>query len=142
MVFDFYHPNHLKYFKKGAILLNYARGEVVDLNALSLALKEELLGGAAIDVYPWEPEKNGDKFESPLQGLPNVILTPHIGGSTEEAQQNIGEDVSIKLFQFLERGITNGSHTVPAIGLPPVRSHSNLKSSPLSPLSKTVFTNG
>ena len=111
---------NLKFFKKGAILLNYARGEVVDLNALSVALKEQHLGGAAIDVFPWEPEKNGDSFESPLQGLSNVILTPHIGGSTEEAQQNIGEDVSIKMFQFLERGITNGSHTVPAIGLPPV----------------------
>lgn len=111
---------NLKYFKKGSILLNYARGEVVDLKALSIALKEEALGGAAIDVFPWEPEKNGDHFESPLQGLSNVLLTPHIGGSTEEAQQNIGEDVSIKLFQYLERGITNGSHTVPAIGLPPV----------------------
>jgi len=70
-------------------------------------------------VYPWEPEKNGDKFESPLQNLPNVLLTPHIGGSTEEAQQNIGEDVSNKLFQYLERGITTGSHTVPPISLPP-----------------------
>jgi D-3-phosphoglycerate dehydrogenase len=83
-------------------------------------LKEGQLSGAAIDVFPWEPEKNGDRFETPLQGVPNVLLTPHIGGSTEEAQQNIGEDVSIKLFQYLERGITNGSHTVPAIGLPPV----------------------
>lgn len=110
----------LKYFKKGSILLNYARGEVVDLKALAAALQEGQLSGAAIDVYPWEPEKNGDRFETPLQGLSNVILTPHIGGSTEEAQQNIGEDVSIKLFQYLERGITNGSHTVPAIGLPPV----------------------
>ncbi|MEO7530324.1 MAG: phosphoglycerate dehydrogenase [Sediminibacterium sp.] len=110
----------LKSFKKGSILLNYARGEVVDLKALAVALQEGYLGGAAIDVFPVEPEKNGDKFETPLQGLSNVLLTPHIGGSTEEAQQNIGEDVSIKLFQYLERGITNGSHTVPAIGLPPV----------------------
>jgi len=112
--------NNLKYFKKGSILLNYARGEVVDLNALAKALKDGELSGAAIDVYPLEPEKNGDRFETPLQGLSNVILTPHIGGSTEEAQQNIGEDVSIKLFNFLERGITYGSHTVPAISLPPV----------------------
>ena len=111
---------NLKYFKKGSILINYARGEVVDLDALSKALKEEQLSGAAIDVYPWEPEKNGDAFTTPLQGLSNVLLTPHIGGSTEEAQQNIGEDVSVKLFQYLERGITNGSHTVPAIGLPPI----------------------
>ncbi len=110
----------LKSFKPGSILINYARGEVVDLKALATALSENQLSGAAIDVYPWEPEKNGDTFETPIQGLPNVILTPHIGGSTEEAQQNIGEDVSLKLFQYLERGITNGSHTVPAIGLPPV----------------------
>lgn len=110
----------LKSFKQGSILLNYARGEVVDLKALATALQEGQLSGAAIDVFPWEPEKNGDRFETPLQGLSNVILTPHIGGSTEEAQQNIGEDVSIKLFQYLERGITNGSHTIPAIGLPPV----------------------
>jgi D-3-phosphoglycerate dehydrogenase len=111
--------NVLKYFKKGSILINYARGEVVDLEALRKALEEEQLGGAAIDVFPWEPEKNGDRFESPLQNLPNVILTPHIGGSTEEAQQNIGEDVSAKLFNYLEKGITFGSHTVPALSLPP-----------------------
>ncbi|HEY4108114.1 phosphoglycerate dehydrogenase [Puia sp.] len=108
----------LKQFKKGAILLNYARGEVVDLEALAAVLKEGHLSGAAIDVYPWEPEKNGDKFTTPLQGLPNVILTPHIGGSTEEAQENIGEDVSNKLFQYLETGTTIGSHTVPPLSLP------------------------
>ena len=110
----------LKHFKKGSILINYARGEVVDLDALADFLKDGHISGAAIDVFPWEPEKNGDKFTTPVQGLSNVILTPHIGGSTEEAQANIGEDVSIKLYQFLEKGITNGSHTVPAIGLPPV----------------------
>ncbi len=112
--------SNLKFFKPGAILLNYARGEVVDLDALSKALKDGGLSGAAVDVYPLEPEKNGDKFTSPLQGMSNVILTPHIGGSTEEAQQNIGDDVSTKMFQYLEKGITNGSHTVPAIGLPPM----------------------
>ncbi len=109
----------LKHLKKGAILLNYARGEVVDLDALAKAIQEGQVGGAAIDVFPWEPEKNGDKFSSPLQGLPNVILTPHIGGSTEEAQMNIGDDVSNKLFQFLEMGVTIGSHTVPSLSLPP-----------------------
>ncbi len=113
--------SNLKFFKKGAILINYARGEVVDLTALAKALQQGDLGGAAIDVFPWEPEKNGDSFQSPLQGLSNVILTPHIGGSTEEAQQNIGEDVSIKLFSYLESGITNGSHTVPGISLPLVQ---------------------
>jgi D-3-phosphoglycerate dehydrogenase len=109
----------LKNFKKGSILINYARGEVVDLEALRDAIVEERLGGAAIDVYPWEPEKNGDRFQTPLQDLPNVILTPHIGGSTEEAQQNIGEDVSNKLYSYLEKGITFGSHTVPGLSLPP-----------------------
>jgi D-3-phosphoglycerate dehydrogenase len=111
--------NNLKYCRKGAILINYARGEVVDLDALRKAILDEKIGGAAIDVFPWEPEKNGDRFQTPLQDLPNVILTPHIGGSTEEAQQNIGEDVSVKLFNYLEKGITFGSHTVPALALPP-----------------------
>jgi D-3-phosphoglycerate dehydrogenase len=110
----------LKQFKKGAILLNYARGEVVELDDLRKSILEGQISGAAIDVFPWEPEKNGDRFESPVQGLPNVILTPHIGGSTEEAQRNIGEDVSNKLYQFLEMGITTGSHTVPPLSLPPL----------------------
>ena len=110
----------LKQFKQGSILINYARGEVVDLDALAASLKAKQLSGAAIDVYPWEPEKNGDDFETPLQGLPNVLLTPHVGGSTEEAQENIGEDVSIKLYQYLERGVSNGSLSIPTISLPPV----------------------
>jgi D-3-phosphoglycerate dehydrogenase len=111
--------SNLKQFKKGSILINYARGEVVDLDALRKFIVDGHIGGAAIDVFPWEPEKNGDRFQTPLQDLPNVILTPHIGGSTEEAQQNIGQDVSVKLFNFLEKGITFGSHTVPALALPP-----------------------
>ncbi|MCF3108472.1 phosphoglycerate dehydrogenase [Niabella sp. CC-SYL272] len=110
--------NNLKYFKKGAILINYARGEVVNLDDLAKFMKEGHISGAALDVFPWEPEKNGDKFTSPMQNLPNVILTPHIGGSTEEAQENIGVDVSSKLFNFIEKGISNGSHTVPALALP------------------------
>lgn len=110
--------NVIKQFKKGSILLNYARGEVVDLEGLAKAIQEGLISGAAVDVYPWEPEKNGDKFQTPLQHLPNVILTPHIGGSTEEAQENIGVDVSNKLFQYLETGMTIGSHTVPPLTLP------------------------
>src|SRR5678809_1364073 len=109
----------LKQFKKGAILINYARGEVVDLDALRKAILDGAISGAAVDVYPVEPEKNGDRFQTPLQDLPNVILTPHIGGSTEEAQENIGEDVSAKLFNYLEKGITFGSHTVPGLALPP-----------------------
>lgn len=109
----------LRQFKKGAVLINYARGEVVELDSLSKFMQEGHILGAAIDVFPVEPEKNGDRFQTPLQQLPNVLLTPHIGGSTEEAQQNIGEDVSNKLYQFLEMGITTGSHTVPPLSLPP-----------------------
>jgi D-3-phosphoglycerate dehydrogenase len=111
--------NNLKYCKPGSIIINYARGEVIDLDALKKAIDSKQLAGAAIDVFPVEPEKNGDSFYTPLQGLPNVLLTPHIGGSTEEAQQNIGEDVSAKLLSYLEKGITLGSHTVPALSLPP-----------------------
>ena len=111
--------NNLKNFKKGAILINYARGEVVELEALRKYILDGHIGGAALDVFPVEPEKNGDYFRTPVQDCPNVILTPHIGGSTEEAQQNIGEDVSVKLFNFLEKGVTFGSHTVPALALPP-----------------------
>jgi D-3-phosphoglycerate dehydrogenase len=110
----------LKQFKSGSILVNYARGEVVDLDALAEAIKEKHIAGAALDVFPVEPEKNGDAFSTPLQGMSNVLLTPHIGGSTEEAQENIGEDVSIKLYQYLERGVSNGSHTIPSLSLPPV----------------------
>jgi D-3-phosphoglycerate dehydrogenase len=111
--------SNLKYCKQGAIIINYARGEVMDLNALGKAIESKQIAGAAVDVFPVEPEKNGDPFTTPLQGLPNVILTPHIGGSTEEAQQNIGEDVSAKLLNYLEKGISFGSHTIPALSLPP-----------------------
>ncbi len=100
-------------------MINYASGEVVELDSLAKALSDGQLGGAAIDVFPWEPEKNGDTFTTPLQGLSNVILTPHIGGSTQEAQSNIGDDVSGKLFNYLEKGVSFGSHTIPALSLPP-----------------------
>ena len=110
--------NVLKLFKQGSILINYARGEVVDLDALRSYLLDGHLAGAAVDVFPIEPEKNGDHFESPLQGLSNVLLTPHIGGSTQEAQHNIGDDVSGKLFNYLEKGISTGSHSIPELSLP------------------------
>jgi D-3-phosphoglycerate dehydrogenase len=109
----------LRYFKQGSILINYARGEVVDLPALRQSLLDGHLSGAAADVFPVEPEKNGDPFITPLQGLSNVLLTPHIGGSTQEAQHNIGDDVSTKLFNYLEKGISTGSHSIPALALPP-----------------------
>jgi D-3-phosphoglycerate dehydrogenase / 2-oxoglutarate reductase len=108
----------LSSMKEGAILLNYARGEVVDLDALRQFIENGRLAGAAIDVFPFEPEKNGDEFTSVLQNLPNVILTPHIGGSTEEAQANIGLDVTAKLIKYLELGTSEGSHTVPPVSLP------------------------
>ncbi len=110
---------NLKWFKKGALLINYSRGSVVDLDALRNHILDGHIAGAAVDVFPQEPEKSGDRFRTPLQDLPNVLLTPHIGGSTEEAQDRIGEDVSQKLLQWLEKGVTNGSHTVPALALPP-----------------------
>jgi D-3-phosphoglycerate dehydrogenase len=109
----------LKYFKKGSLLINYARGGVVDTEALASSIQSGHIAGAAIDVFPEEPEKNGDRFHSPLQGLPNVLLTPHIGGSTLEAQKNIAGDVSQKLFNYLEKGATYGSHSIPALSLPP-----------------------
>lgn len=109
----------IEFCKKDAIIINYARGEVMDLDALAGAIRDGKISGAAVDVYPVEPEKNGDTFYTPLQNLPNVILTPHIGGSTEEAQQNIGEDVSNKLLQFLEAGVTIGSHSIPGLSMPP-----------------------
>lgn len=111
--------SNIRFCKQGSIIINYARGEVVDLDVLHKGLQAGAIGGAAVDVFPVEPEKNGDAFITPLQGLPNVLLTPHIGGSTEEAQENIGEDVSSKLLQYLEKGISLGSHTVPALSLPP-----------------------
>lgn len=109
---------NLKWFKKGAILINYARGTVVDLAALKEALLNGHLSGAAVDVFPEEPEKSGDAFTNILQTVPNVILTPHIGGSTLEAQSNIGFDVSNKLFNYLEKGISTGSHSIPGLALP------------------------
>jgi D-3-phosphoglycerate dehydrogenase len=106
------------WMKKGSIFINYSRGDVADLDALKEALQSGYLSGAAIDVFPEEPEKNGATFSTILQGLPNVILTPHIGGSTEEAQFNIGLDVTSKLLNYLEKGSSTGSHTVPALSLP------------------------
>ena len=108
----------IKMMKKGAILLNLARGTVVDTEVLKAALLSGQLGGASVDVHPVEPKANDDLFTSPLQGLPNVLLTPHIGGSTQEAQQQIGLDVAGKMLAFLENGTTINSHSVPELSLP------------------------
>ena len=108
----------LKQMKKGSYLINYSRGSVVEIEALSEAIENNHIAGAAIDVFPEEPESKTDKFISPLQGFKNVILTPHIGGSTEEAQVNIGNDVASKLIHFVDSGATVGSHSVPELSLP------------------------
>ncbi len=109
----------LKELKKGAIFVNYSRGDVVDLDALGRLVKSEKIRGAAVDVFPEEPKKNGDEFSTVLQNLPNVILTPHIGGSTQEAQVSIGLDAASKLISYMELGISTGSHTVPPVSLSP-----------------------
>ena len=105
--------------KKGAYFINNARGTVVDIEALAAALKNGHLRGAAIDVFPVEPKSNNDRFVSPLQGLENVILTPHIGGSTEEAQERIGAEVARKLVDYSDIGATVGAVNFPQVQLPP-----------------------
>lgn len=108
----------LKIMKEGSILLNLSRGSVVDIHALKEAIDSGRIAGAGIDVYPEEPESKGERFTSELQHVPNVILTPHIGGSTLEAQYNIGVDVSTKLINLIDNGTTVGSHSVPPLNLP------------------------
>lgn len=105
--------------KDGAYLINNARGTVVDIDALAAALKSGKLAGAAIDVFPKEPGSNKEAFASPLQGLDNVILTPHVGGSTEEAQERIGEEVARKLVDYSDIGTTVGAVNFPQVQLPP-----------------------
>jgi D-3-phosphoglycerate dehydrogenase len=104
--------------KKGSFLINNARGKVVDIDALAAALKSGHLAGAAIDVFPVEPKSNKDEFVSPLRGLDNVILTPHVGGSTEEAQDRIGEEVSKRLVEYSDVGSTIGAVSFPQVQLP------------------------
>lgn len=119
--------------KQGAFLINASRGKVVDIGALAAALKSGHLGGAAVDVYPSEPEENSKDWVSELQGCPNTILTPHIGGSTEEAQEAIGAysltpvyptnrllgvEVSQVLIELVNTGSTLGAVNFPTIALP------------------------
>jgi D-3-phosphoglycerate dehydrogenase len=108
----------LKKMKKGSVLINLSRGDIVDLRALREALESEHLLGAGIDVFENEPQSDVDPFVNELQGIPNVMLTPHIGGSTEEAQESIGLDVAGKLISFLETGSSTGSLSVPSLSLP------------------------
>ncbi|MFG1359132.1 phosphoglycerate dehydrogenase [Xanthobacter pseudotagetidis] len=104
--------------KPGAYFINNSRGTVVDLDALAEALRERRLRGAAVDVFPVEPSANGERFVTPLQGLDNVILTPHIGGSTEEAQERIGAEVARKLVDYSDTGSTVGAVNFPQVQLP------------------------
>jgi D-3-phosphoglycerate dehydrogenase / 2-oxoglutarate reductase len=105
--------------KKGASLINNSRGTVVDLEALAASLKSGHLAGAAIDVFPVEPSSNKEPFTSPLQGLDNVILTPHVGGSTEEAQERIGAEVARKFVEYSDVGSTTGAVNFPQVQLSP-----------------------
>jgi D-3-phosphoglycerate dehydrogenase len=111
----------LELMKPGSFLLNLSRGRVVDLDAVSAAIQSGRLAGAAVDVFPEEPKSNADAFSSPLMGLPNVILTPHIGGSTLEAQRNIGLEVTSTFVKFIETGSTTGAVNFPQVELPLVR---------------------
>ena len=104
--------------KPGSYLINNSRGTVVDLDAVAAALASGKLRGAAVDVFPVEPGSNNERFVSPLQGLPNVILTPHIGGSTEEAQERIGTEVARKLIDYSDTGSTMGAVNFPQVQLP------------------------
>ncbi|HRH56019.1 MAG TPA: phosphoglycerate dehydrogenase [Chitinophagales bacterium] len=109
--------NEFALMKDGVIFQNLSRGTVVDIDALTNAVKSGKVSGAAIDVFPVEPKQNGQGFESPLVGLDSVILTPHVGGSTQEAQENIGTEVAVKLTGYLDNGSTLGSLSVPEISL-------------------------
>lgn len=106
--------------KDGAYLLNLSRGTVVDIDALARAIKSKKLGGAGLDVYPDEPESNSDDFTSVVRGLPNVVLTPHIGGSTLEAQEAIGREVANVLTKMTNAGATAGSVNFPQVDLQPM----------------------
>ena len=110
--------DELRTMKKGAHLINAARGKVVQIDALVEALNTKHIGGAALDVFPSEPKSKDEAFESPLREFDNVLLTPHIGGSTMEAQENIGKEVALKLVQYCDAGSTVSSVNFPEVSLP------------------------
>jgi D-3-phosphoglycerate dehydrogenase len=112
--------DELALMRPGACLLNLSRGNVVRLPELAAALRSQRLAGAALDVFPEEPKSNQDPFASELQGLPNVILTPHVGGSTEEAQAAIGREVAGALIKFINSGATTGAVNFPQVEPPPL----------------------
>jgi D-3-phosphoglycerate dehydrogenase len=108
----------ISWMKKGSILINASRGTVVDIDALAAALESKHLSGAAVDVFPVEPHANDEEFVSPLRKFENCILTPHIGGSTMEAQENIGFEVAEKLIRYSDNGSTQTSVNFPEVALP------------------------
>jgi D-3-phosphoglycerate dehydrogenase len=115
---NFFGETEFGHMRDGALFLNLSRGFVVDYAALAEHIRAGHIAGAAVDVFPAEPKRRGDEFVSELRGLANVILTPHIGGSTEEAQQDIGRFVSAKLRDFVRDGSTAMSVNVPGLTLP------------------------
>jgi len=116
----------LEVMKQGAILINASRGTVVDIEALAQTLAEDKLAGAAIDVFPVEPKSNDEEFVSPLREFDNVILTPHVGGSTQEAQENIGIEVAGKLAKYSDNGSTVSAVNFPEVSLPELQGRSRL----------------
>ncbi|ELV7507496.1 phosphoglycerate dehydrogenase [Aeromonas veronii] len=116
----------LRMMKPGAIFINAARGTVVDIDALADVIKSGHIAGAAIDVFPVEPKSNDEEFQSPLRGLENVILTPHIGGTTHEAQENIGLEVANKLVKYSDNGSTLSAVNFPEVSLPGHKGSSRL----------------
>jgi D-3-phosphoglycerate dehydrogenase / 2-oxoglutarate reductase len=111
-------PDEIAAMRSDAMLINNSRGTVVDLEALAEALRAQRLAGAAVDVFPTEPASNNEAFRTPLQHVPNVILTPHVGGSTVEAQARIGEEVGRRLVDYSDTGSTVGAVNFPQVQLP------------------------
>ena len=116
----------LALMKQGAILINASRGTVVDIEALTASLQNKKLAGAAIDVFPMEPKGNDEEFISPLRAFDNVLLTPHIGGSTQEAQENIGYEVAGKMVKYSDNGSTLSAVNFPEVSLPEHKGRSRL----------------
>ena len=123
---DLIGAEQLRMMKPGAIFINASRGTVVDIDALADVIKSGHLAGAAIDVFPVEPKSNDEEFLTPLRGLDNVILTPHIGGSTQEAQENIGLEVANKLVKYSDNGSTLSAVNFPEVSLPGHKGSSRL----------------
>ncbi|KXU80485.1 MULTISPECIES: phosphoglycerate dehydrogenase [Aeromonas] len=123
---DLIGAEQLRMMKPGAIFINASRGTVVDIDALADVIKSGHISGAAIDVFPSEPKSNDEEFMTPLRGLDNVILTPHIGGSTQEAQENIGLEVANKLIKYSDNGSTLSAVNFPEVSLPGHKGSSRL----------------